>query len=72
MTCGRDVAAACLELHPLETDAAVDRRPIALGALAIVALPREEEPQIIVPMVDVLVAIPGATPRTWNSASRVR
>jgi multidrug efflux pump subunit AcrB len=35
---------------------------LALGALAIVALPREEEPQIIVPMVDVLVEMPGATP----------
>ena len=35
---------------------------MALGALAVVALPREEEPQIIVPMVDVFVAMPGATP----------
>ncbi len=34
---------------------------LALGALAIVALPREEEPQIIVPMVDVLAEMPGAT-----------
>jgi multidrug efflux pump subunit AcrB len=34
---------------------------LALGALAIVALPREEEPQIIVPMVDVFVEMPGAT-----------
>jgi multidrug efflux pump subunit AcrB len=35
---------------------------MALGAFAIVALPREEEPQIIVPMVDVFVAFPGASP----------
>ena len=35
---------------------------IALGAFAILALPREEEPQIIVPMVDVFVALPGASP----------
>ncbi|MGE0361417.1 MAG: efflux RND transporter permease subunit [Vicinamibacterales bacterium] len=35
---------------------------MALGALALVALPREEEPQIVVPMVDVFVALPGATP----------
>jgi multidrug efflux pump subunit AcrB len=35
---------------------------MALGAIAVVALPREEEPQIIVPMVDVLVEMPGATP----------
>jgi multidrug efflux pump subunit AcrB len=34
---------------------------LLLGALAIVLLPREEEPQIKVPMVDVLVAMPGAT-----------
>src|SRR5678809_561697 len=34
---------------------------MALGALAVVALPREEEPQIIVPMVDVFVEMPGAT-----------
>ncbi|MGZ7041756.1 MAG: efflux RND transporter permease subunit, partial [Thermoanaerobaculia bacterium] len=36
---------------------------MALGALAVVALPREEEPQIIVPMVDVFVQMPGASPR---------
>ena len=35
---------------------------MALGGLAIVGLPREEEPQIIVPMVDVFVGMPGATP----------
>jgi multidrug efflux pump subunit AcrB len=35
---------------------------LALGAFAIVALPREEEPQIVVPMVDVFVELPGATP----------
>ncbi|HET9034785.1 MAG TPA: efflux RND transporter permease subunit, partial [Myxococcaceae bacterium] len=34
---------------------------ILLGLLAIVALPREEEPQIKVPMVDLLVAMPGAS-----------
>ena len=35
---------------------------LALGAFAIVALPREEEPQIVVPMVDVFVDLPGASP----------
>jgi multidrug efflux pump subunit AcrB len=35
---------------------------MALGAFAVVALPREEEPQIVVPMVDVFVALPGASP----------
>jgi multidrug efflux pump subunit AcrB len=34
---------------------------IALGALAVIALPREEEPQIIVPMIDVFVEMPGAS-----------
>ena len=33
-----------------------------LGVYAVIALPREEEPQIIVPMVDVFVDMPGATP----------
>jgi multidrug efflux pump subunit AcrB len=35
---------------------------LALGALALLATPREEEPQIRVPMVDVSVAWPGARP----------
>ena len=35
---------------------------ICLGLFAIVALPREEEPQIVVPMVDVFVDLPGAAP----------
>jgi multidrug efflux pump subunit AcrB len=35
---------------------------VALGVFAIVALPREEEPQIVVPMADVFVALPGASP----------
>ena len=34
---------------------------LGLGALALLATPREEEPQIRVPMVDVKVAFPGAT-----------
>ena len=34
---------------------------IALGAFAVAVLPREEEPQIIVPMIDVFVETPGAT-----------
>jgi multidrug efflux pump subunit AcrB len=35
---------------------------LGLGALALLATPREEEPQIRVPMVDVSVAWPGAEP----------
>ena len=34
---------------------------ILLGMLAVVFLPREEEPQIVVPMIDVFVQMPGAT-----------
>lgn len=34
---------------------------MALGVLAVVALPREEEPQIIVPMIDVFAEMPGAS-----------
>ena len=33
-----------------------------LGVYSVVALPREEEPQIIVPMIDVFVDFPGASP----------
>ena len=33
-----------------------------LGVYAVAALPREEEPQIIVPMIDVFVDLPGASP----------
>ncbi|HXW07088.1 MAG TPA: efflux RND transporter permease subunit [Vicinamibacterales bacterium] len=35
---------------------------LLLGLYAVVALPREEEPQIIVPMIDVFVEMPGASP----------
>ncbi|MBN2339711.1 MAG: efflux RND transporter permease subunit [Acidobacteria bacterium] len=34
---------------------------VSLGIAAVVMLPREEEPQIIVPMIDVMVSFPGAT-----------
>jgi len=40
---------------------------LALGALALLATPREEEPQIRVPMVDVMVAYPGAEPSEVES-----
>ncbi|MFN7939540.1 MAG: efflux RND transporter permease subunit [Bryobacteraceae bacterium] len=36
---------------------------ILVGLFSIVNLPREEEPQIIVPMIDVFVAMPGASAR---------
>ncbi len=36
---------------------------ILLGAFAIYFTPSEEEPQIVVPMVDVMVSMPGASPK---------
>jgi len=36
---------------------------LGLGALGILATPREEEPQISVPMIDVISTLPGASPR---------
>ncbi len=36
---------------------------LLMGAFAIWKLPREEEPQIIVPMIDVFVSMPGASAR---------
>ncbi len=35
---------------------------VMLGAFALMLTPREEEPQIVVPMIDVMVMMPGATP----------
>jgi multidrug efflux pump subunit AcrB len=34
---------------------------LLLGVFAVVVIPREEDPQILVPMIDVLVTYPGAT-----------
>ncbi len=36
---------------------------LVLGIGAVMSTPREEEPQIRVPMIDVAVGLPGATPR---------
>ena len=35
---------------------------LAVGGIALIATPREEEPQISVPMIDVTGALPGASP----------
>ncbi|ABC83638.1 efflux RND transporter permease subunit [Anaeromyxobacter dehalogenans] len=40
---------------------------LALGVAAVMLTPREEEPQIVVPLVDVLVPFPGATAREVES-----
>jgi len=36
---------------------------LLLGIFAVIVTPREEEPQILVPMVDVFVSYPGASPK---------
>ena len=46
------------KLTPLVTVAS-----LAVGVLGILATPREEEPQISVPMIDVIAAMPGASPQ---------
>jgi multidrug efflux pump subunit AcrB len=46
------------KLTPLITVAS-----LAVGALGMLATPREEEPQISVPMIDVIAAMPGASPQ---------
>ena len=46
------------KLTPLITVAS-----LALGVLGLLATPREEEPQISVPMIDVIAAMPGASPQ---------
>ena len=40
---------------------------ILLGVLAVSLTPREEEPQIVVPMIDVMVPFPGASPAEVES-----
>ncbi len=43
---------------------------ILLGVLAVALTPREEEPQIVVPMVDVMVPMPGGLARArWRASS---
>ncbi len=36
---------------------------LVLGLFAVLAIPREEDPQILVPMLDVVTALPGSAPR---------
>src|SRR5690349_7540116 len=45
------------KLTPLVTFAS-----LVVGGIALIATPREEEPQISVPMIDVTIALPGAHP----------
>lgn len=40
---------------------------LLLGAYAVMMIPREEEPQIKVPMMDIFVGYPGATPKEVES-----
>ena len=41
------------------------------GAFAILMTPREEEPQIVVPMLDVFVQMPGASPEEVQQRATV-
>ena len=49
-------------LSQLQADAAVHRRIAGPGLFAVAIIPREEEPQILVPMLDITTAMPGASP----------
>ncbi len=40
---------------------------LALGLFAVVTTPKEEEPQIVVPMIDIYISYPGATPEEVES-----
>ncbi len=40
---------------------------LALGFFAVMTTPKEEEPQIVVPMIDIYIAYPGATPEEVES-----
>lgn len=53
------IAAAFLDskLTPLAIIAS-----LALGIFAVMVIPREEEPQIVVPMLDVMTSMPGSSP----------
>ena len=35
---------------------------LAIGIFAVAVIPREEDPQILVPMLDITTAMPGASP----------
>jgi len=41
---------------------------LLLGIFAVIVTPREEEPQIVVPMIDVMVAYPGASAKEVERA----
>ena len=45
---------------------------LLLGLFSILQTPREEEPQIVVPMLDVFVGMPGASSQEVESESRFR
>src|SRR5580765_2636908 len=60
-TCGAAGRLAAAFIHSRLTTLFI-LASLALGTLAVVALPREEEPQIIVPMVEVFAEMPEATP----------
>jgi len=44
---------------------------VLLGIASVIALPREEEPQIIVPMIDIFVKMPYGNVVVGNSGRRI-
>jgi multidrug efflux pump subunit AcrB len=44
---------------------------LGLGLVAVVLTPREEEPQIVVPVVDLFVGLPGASPEEVESRATI-
>ena len=44
---------------------------LALGIGAVLLIPREEEPQIVVPMLDVTTAMPGASPELMSGYGKM-
>ncbi len=54
--------AAGARLSQLQADAALYRGLAGARIFAVAIIPREEEPQILVPMLDITTAMPGASP----------
>jgi Cation/multidrug efflux pump len=55
--------------HRFEADALVIVAALLLGAFSILETPREEEPQIVVPMLDVFVQMPAPRRKKFRSGS---
>jgi len=45
---------------------------LGLGIMGLISTPRQEDPQISVPMVDIFFSYPGATPPKWPPSRPTR